>query len=117
MRALTTEKVAQILILISQGLSTRKAAIIASVSHQTVHRIRCKEGQDIVKPKPGRPPVLTSRNKRLLVRNVISGRMDEAVTLWKNISNITGFMCSYSTVRNALKDEGLIAVIKKRNPS
>jgi transposase len=116
MRPLATERVAGILILLSQGLSTRKAAIIANVSHQTVYRIRCEKGQEIAKPKAGRPPVLTSRNKRSLVRNAISGSMGEAVTLWRNISNITGLMCSYSTVRNALKDEGLIAVNKKKKP-
>jgi hypothetical protein len=116
MRALTTDKQAHISNLLSQGLSTRKTAVIANVSHQTVHRIRHKEREDMPISKPGRPPVLASRDKRLLVRYIISGKMDAAVTLWKNICNITGRMCSYSTIRNALKGEGLIAVTKKKKP-
>jgi transposase len=80
----------------------------------TVSRIRKKTVPDIEKPKGGRPPILTSRDKKWLVRQVTSGKVDTATQLKGEFVDSANICVSERTVRRALKESGMKAVVKKK---
>jgi transposase len=54
-------------------------------------------------------------NKRNLIRNITSGRIDTAVGLARDLKDSIGVEVGPDTVRRALKEAGMKAVTKKKN--
>ena len=102
--------------LIDASLSTRKIARQLGVSHMTVNRVRAKARPHAQKRRGGRPAKLTATDKRRLVRKITSGEADNAVQLTRQLNDATSVECNPQTVRRALKEAGLKAVVKKKRP-
>jgi len=100
--------------LIDASLSTRKIARQLGVSHMTVNRVRAKARPRAQKRRGGRPAKLTATDKRRLVRKITSGEADNAVQLTRQLNDATSVECNPQTVRRALKEAGLKAVVKKK---
>ena len=102
--------------LLDTGLSSRKIQAQLGVSRSTVNRVRAKARPDAQKSLGGRPAKLTATDKRRLVRMVTSGKADSATQLTQELKNTTNINASTDTVRRALKEAGLKAIIKQNKP-
>jgi transposase len=105
-----------IVCLLNNGLSSRQIAAQLGVSHTTVLRERAKSQTNAHEDKGGRPAKLTMANKRNLIRNITSGRIDTAVGLARDLKDSIGVEVGPDTVRRALKEAGMKAVTKKKKP-
>jgi transposase len=116
MKKISTDTRNAIVHLLETGLSARKVAERVGVCRATVNRVRAQTMPNAEKCPAGRPAKLTPHDKRKLVRLVTSGKADTATQLQKELQNTIGVYISAQTVRNALKKEGLRAVVKKKRP-
>jgi transposase len=105
-----------ILSLIDSGLSSRKVEEELEVGHATVDRVRARFRPYAPKSRGGRPAKLTAADKRRVVRMAASGKVNNAVQLTHELNNTTNVKCSVRTVRRALREAGLRAVLKKKKP-
>jgi len=103
--------------LLRTGLSARKIALQLGVGRATVDGVQRENMPNVEKPAKGRPRKLSARDRCKLARLVPSGKADTATQLQKELGNTMGVHVSAQTVRNALKEEGLKAVVKKRSRS
>jgi transposase len=107
---------ANIISLLNSGLSSCQTAIQLGLSHMTVCRVRAATKINIQKNQGGQPAKLTAVDKRRLVRMITSGKADTAVQAAQELQDATGVEVSHGTVRNALKEAGMKAVVKKKKP-
>lgn len=84
------------------------------VCRATVNRVLAQTMSNTEKCPAGRPAKLTTHDKRKLVRLVTSGKADTATQLQKELQSAVGVCVNAKTIRNALKKEGLKAVVKKK---
>ena len=107
----------QIFEYVAEGLSTRQIAKkVPSVSHMTVTRLRSEHFNGLAKPKAGRPSKLTPYDKRKLVRDMSSGRIQTAVDAAKELSNTMETQLHPEAIRRVLRKSGLKAIKKKKKP-
>ena len=102
---------------LQQGDSMRAAAKAAGVSPDTASRIAKELGIDGSNSKNGRPSLLTEADRRLVARKITSGQVDTAVDATKMLKQDLGISVSAQTVRNALKDVGMVAKHKVKKPA
>jgi transposase len=105
-----------ILSLIDSGLSSRQIGAQLGVNHATVCRVRASVRSGTQGRRAGRPRKLSVVDKRQLVRTITSGKADTAVQLAQELKNTTEMDVSAETVRRALKEAGLKAIVKKKKP-
>jgi transposase len=114
MKPASNEKRQSVKVLLLQGLSSREISKRTGLGKSTVNRMR-KEFPDAPKSNsPGRPAVLTPRDKRLVVQIINSKEIDNAVQAQRVLCNGHNITVSTSTIRRTLKKEGYIAVSKKK---
>jgi transposase len=116
MKHISEETHNSIVSLLDTGLSSHKIEAQLGVSHSTVDRVRAKARPGAQKSLGGRPAKLTATDKRRLVHNVTSGKADNAAQLTRELKNATNINVSTDTVRRALKEAGLKAVVKQKKP-
>jgi transposase len=116
MKAISPDTRNNIINLLESGLSAYKVAKQAGIGRSTVSRVRKETIPNAQRSQGGRPAKLSARDERKLVRLVTSGKADTATELQKKLQNATGIRISDQTVRNALRKEGLKAVVKKKRP-
>ena len=116
MKKITKETQNNIICLLNNGLSSRQITAQLSISHSTVLREHAKSQTNAHKDKGGRPVKLTRANKRNLVQNLPSGKIDTAVGLAQDLKNSIGIEVGPDTVCQALKEAGMKAVTKKKKP-
>ena len=114
MRRISKDTCNSILELIDNGLSSHRIAARLGVSHRTAGKVRAEARPYAQKRRAGRPAKLTAADKRWLARLVITGRVDNAVQLTRQLRNSTNVECSVQTVRRALKEAALKAMLKKK---
>ena len=86
--------------LLTTGLSSRKIAAQLGISHTSVNRIRKEVMPNTGKAKGGRPTLLSTRDKRSLVRWVTSGKVDNASQLRQELHSTSGIQVTSQTIRN-----------------
>jgi transposase len=106
----------KIISLLDSGLSSRQIKEQLGVSHMTVSRVRASTRPDIQKRRAGRPAKLTGADKRRVVRMITSGKADNPVQAANELKNTTEVEVRHYTVRRALKEAWLKAVVKKKKP-
>jgi transposase len=116
MKPITQDTRNNIISLLNARESTRQIASQLGVSHTTVNNIRLQSMPDTQKTRRGRPSKLTAVDKRMLVRMVTSGQADNASQLKHKLHDTVGVDISTKTIRRALKQSGLKAVVKKKKP-
>jgi transposase len=116
MKPLSSDTRNNIVHLISNGLSSRQIASKVGVGRVSVDNIRKQVVLEATKGGAGRPAKLSMHTKRRLVRLVMSGKADTATQLQQELKEVDGIQVCVQTVRNALKELGLKAVVKKKKP-
>jgi transposase len=102
--------------MLNSGLSSRKIAARLNIHRSTIDNVRKQLMQDAPKSAGGRPSTLSAHDKRKIVRLVTSGQAETAVQLQRELRDTTGLEVTAKTVRNALREEGLKAIVKKKKP-
>jgi len=104
---------------LTNGEPTRKIADLEQVSQSGVAKIKMKlastlDLKDL--PRSGRPRILTERDERKIVREIVSNSAQTAVDVQKNLKHNDLLEISTQTVRRALRRNGLRARIKRKKP-
>ena len=94
----------------------RYRPLVAPNRSATVDRVRANIRPDMQKNQGGRPAKLTASDKRRLVRMITSGKADNPVQVAQELKNSIEVEVSAQTVRRALKEAGMKAMVKKRSP-
>ena len=113
------EKRSRIYTLIQEGYNSREIANRENVDHATVLRIKKRKeetGSFDVAPRPGRPRILTERHERNIAKLVKSGECSNAIQIQKKLATDENTLISPNTIRRALRRQGLVARVKKKNP-
>jgi transposase len=101
---------------LQDGLNTRKIAKMVGISPATVSRIANRALPGRIVEKNGRPPKLTRRDKLYCVRQITVGGKETAFEVRKSLVSDVGVSVSTDTVRRALKEAGLGAIVKPKKP-
>ena len=100
---------------LKDGLSCREIAKqIPSVSHMTVSRLQ-KAKPELPRIRAGRPQKLSHHDKRKVVRDISSGKTENAVLAAREISILSGQAVHPENVRRVLRKAGLKSIKKKRS--
>jgi hypothetical protein len=113
MRPTTKAERAECLRYLNEGQSYRYIRSKIGLSLGNISTIAISAGLDLSSRNGGRPRVLSDKDKRSIVRAITSGRCDNA----KQVKRMLQLPCSFQTVRNGLRKEGLIARVKLAKPA
>ncbi|KAI1004954.1 hypothetical protein K3495_g3263 [Podosphaera aphanis] len=116
MTKLLPDQVTSTTSLLNEGKSTREVAQMIGCCKTTVENYRKVMITELPVPKSGRPRELTSRDKRAIARSMVNDSVKMVVEMTRLINNEREDKVSPETIRRALKQEGLKASKKKKNP-
>ena len=116
MRPIPTDKHQTIISLLQSGHSCRQIASKTGISKSTVGRIAKEVEPNKENITTGRPAKLSPLDKRRIVYQIESGKLDNAVQATDYINSINPHPVTPQTVRNALKKDNMKAVVKKKQP-
>ena len=86
------------------------------LGRSTVGRIKQEVDLDKENSKGSRPSKLSSCDKQSIIRQITTGKLDNAVQATKFINSIIPDLVSAQTVRRTLKEVGLRSATKKKVP-
>ena len=116
MRKLTLDQISSITILLNEGKKVEDISRIVGCGKSTVAKYGGKSLDHSSSAKRGRPGKLTSRDKRALARMVANGGTKTAIEEAKTFNLERQDKVSPTTVRRALKEQGLKAVKRVKKP-
>jgi transposase len=116
MRATSSTQCTTVISLLQEGYSLRQIEAKTGLGKSTIGRIKKQVDEDKENSKGGRPSKLSSANKRTIIRQITSGKLDNAAEATQFINNILPSPVTPQTVRNALKENDFRAVVKKKKP-
>jgi len=102
---------------LESGDSYRTIAKEVGVGRSTVQQVANKVFPDRSIEKKGRPSKLTERDKLYCVRQITAGGKETAVDVAKSLKEDLGVSVHVNTVRNALHEKGLEAIVKPKKPN
>ena len=102
--------------LLLEGYSLHQIQSKTGLGKSTVARIKKEVNQNKENSKGGHPSKLTSCDKQCIMRQITTGRLDNAIQATKFINNIIPNPVSPQTVRNVLKENNFCSVVKKKCP-
>jgi transposase len=86
------------------------------LGRSTIGRVKKEVDSNKENSKGGRPSKLSPHDKKSILRQITTGKLDNAVQATHFINNILPNPVSAQTVRNALKENGFSSVVKKKCP-
>src|ERR1700720_411598 len=102
--------------LLNEGYSQCQIKDKTGLGKGTISRIS-KEVYGNKENNPGgRPSKLSARDKQSIVRQIKSGKLENAVEATQFINGIISNPVTPQTVRNALKESGFYSATKKKTP-
>ena len=113
MRPTSAAKHSSVLSLLNEGYSHREIQSRTGVGKGTIYRISNEVDGNKENHPGGRPSKLTSYNKQSIIRQINTGRLDNAVQATQYINSIIPNPVRPQTVRNVLKSDGLYAATMK----
>jgi transposase len=116
MRPTSADKRSSVLSLLAEGYSHREIQSRTGVGKGSIYRISKEVEGDKENHLGGHPSKLTNRDKQSIVRQITTGRLDNAVQATQFINSIIPDPVTPQTVRNVLKKNGLHAATKKKVP-
>jgi transposase len=116
MRRISPQKLADAIVLLKQGHSYSQVAERLCLSRSMVAKVKQKHLPELVKRQAGRPRRLSGRQVRSVVRLITSGRVDTATDASVYLQKVIKVQASADTVRRALKQAGMKAVVKRKKP-
>ena len=102
---------------LESGDSYRTVGKAVGVSRATVKRVANRVFPDRSVEKKGRPSKLTERDKQYCVRQITIFGKETAVDVANSLREDIGVSVHVDTVRNALHEKGLGAIIKPKKPN
>ncbi|KAI5188008.1 hypothetical protein NEIRO03_2662 [Nematocida sp. AWRm78] len=102
--------------LYSSGMSQRKIAREMGVSKTSVQGITAGTAREGGSPPQGRPPKVTPRIARAIVRAAKTPRVPSTSDLASQAQESAGVALSRETVRQVLHSEGLVSRVRPRKP-
>jgi transposase len=102
--------------LLQEGYSLRQVQSKTGLGKSTIGRIKKEMDWDKENSKGGRPSKLSPRDKQSIIRQITTGKLDNAVQAANFINNIIPNPVTPQTVRNVLKENNFRSVIKKKCP-
>src|SRR5271154_4970110 len=116
MRFISTAKRSSVLSLLEQGYSHRQIHDKTGVGKGTIGRLGREGDANKGNNSGGRPAKLSARDKQSILRQITSGKLDNAVQATNFINSTLSQPIHPQTVRNALKEAGLHSATKKKVP-
>ncbi|KAI0998392.1 hypothetical protein K3495_g9801 [Podosphaera aphanis] len=116
MKKISPDQITSIAKLVQEGKSTNEISAILGLSHATVVKYRKMMVKEAPKLKNGRPQRLSARDKREIARLMVNGSTKTAVGASKLVNSEREDNVSAQTVRQALREQGLKAIKKKKKP-
>lgn len=116
MRPIQASVQKQIIHELQQGKSIQKVAAQLCLSSSTVHKYSTGLKTTIPKDVGGRVSKLSTRDKTFCVRQVTKCGKSNASQVQKALKEELGVVASATTVRRALNEQGLVAMVKPSKP-
>lgn len=116
MKSISSTQHSTVISLLQEGYSLCQIQSKTGVGRSTIGRINRSMDGDKENNKGGRPSKLSSADKRSIIRQITTGRLDNAVEATQFINNILPNPVTSKTVRNALKQSDFQSVVKKKRP-
>jgi transposase len=107
---------ASIISLLQEGYSVHQIESKTGFGKSTIGRIKKEINSDKENNKGGRPSKLTAKDKQAVIRQITTGKLDNAVQATHYINNVITSPVCPQTVRNALKENNLRSVVKSKRP-
>ena len=86
------------------------------LGRSTIGRVKKEVDSGKENSKGGHPSKLSPYDKKSILHQITTGKLDNAVQATHFINNILPNPVSAQTVRNALKENGFSSVVKKKCP-
>ena len=102
--------------LLQEGYSLHQIKSKTGLGKSTIGRIKKEVDGDKENSKGGCPSKLTAGDKRSIIHQITSGRLENAVEATHFINNILPNPVTSQTVRNALKQNDFFSVVKRKCP-
>jgi transposase len=115
MKSTSSSQHAIVVSLLSEGYSVHQIQSKSGIGKSTVERIK-KEVDSKENNKGGRPSKLSHHDKKSIIHQITTGKLDNAVQATQFINNILPSPVTPQTVRNALKSNDFHSVIKQKRP-
>jgi transposase len=116
MRPITPAQHLRVITLYSETPSIRHVASKTGLGKSTVAEVVSGVEVDMEKRRKGRPPKLSEHNKRQILRQITTGRLDNASQATQFINPTLPHPVHPQTVRNALKKADYRSVVKRKCP-
>lgn len=116
MRPISAAKRSSVLSLLEKGYSHHQIHDKTDVGMGTISRIGREVNANKENNSGGRPAKLSARDKQSIIRQITSGKLDNAVQATNFINSTLSQPVHPQTVRNALKEAGLHSATKKKVP-
>ena len=114
MKPTSSSQHSTVISLLREGYSLRQIESKTGLGKSTIGRIKKEVDLDKENSKGGRPSKLTHRDKQSIIRQITTGKLDNATQATHFINNILPSPVSPQTVRNALK-KMIFALLSSRN--
>lgn len=116
MKPTPEDKINNIKLLVTSGLSYREIASRVKISRSTIHDIVKRNGFEKGNSKCGPKSKISETDKRTIVRNIVSGKCQTACEAVKSLEHDFNVHVSPQTIRNVLKSKGFQAKHKTKKP-
>src|SRR5882762_2170840 len=116
MKLTSSTKHSAVTSLLQEGYSLRQIESKTGLGKSTIGRIKKEMDGDKENSKGGRLSKLSPGDKQSIIRQITTGRLDNAVEATHFINNILSNPVTPQTVRNTLKQDDFRAVVKKKRP-
>jgi transposase len=116
MKSISSSQHATIISLLQAGYSLHQIQSKTNVEKSTIGRIKEQLDGNKENHKGGRPSKLSPGDKCSIIRQITSGRLDNAVEATQFINAILPNPVTPQTVRNALKEDNFWSVVKQKRP-
>jgi len=116
MKDTSTAQVNLVLSLLNSGHTGYQISSQTGLSTATISRLHSKHCSHLPKASGGCPSKLSENDICYATQLIGSGKAENAVQVAKSLQEITNQSISPHTVRNQMKDIGMKAVVKKKQP-
>ena len=116
MKSISSEKHSSVVSLLNEGYSQCQIQARTGLGKGTIGRISKEVEGDKENHPGGRPSKLSPRDKQSILRQITSGKLDNAVQATQFINSTISTPVTPQTVRNVLKEAGLQSATKKKVP-
>jgi transposase len=116
MKAISAAQHNSVVSLLNEGYSQRQIKAKTGLGKGTISRISKEVDGNKENNPGGRPSKLSARDKQSIVRQIKSGKLENAVEATQFINGIIPNPVTPQTVRNALKESRFYSATKKKTP-